>query len=258
MPEKLTEIEYWENYWRAFNLPAEITRQTSSLNILEELDIFDKFLPKGNFSVLEIGGAPGQYLSYFNKNHNYTVSCLDYSKVGCEKTLENFKLLNINGVVYEGDLFSENLDVPQFDIVCSFGFVEHFTNLESVVGKHLNYLKPGGKLIIGVPNLQGINHWFLKRLAPNLLLGHNLNTMDSKRWEDFENDFALKVIFKDYVGGFEPSVFLKIERKSVLNNSLFFLARILNRLFHSNMKILRKFNSKITSGYLMGIYQKPM
>ena len=257
MQDKLTEKQYWDNYWKAIDLPLEIKRENSAPNIIAELGIFEKNLPKGNLSILEIGGAPGQYLAWFHKNLGYEITCFDYSSVGCEKTKENFKLLNIPGEVVQGDLFSDEVELSQFDIVCSFGFIEHFTDLEGVVAKHLKFLKPGGILLLGVPNFLGINHLFLKRLAPDLLSGHNLKSMDANSWNSFENKFHLEVLFKNYVGGFEPAVFLKQEKKSFVNNSLFFVARLLNRVFHNNFKWLRKYNSKNTSGYLMGIYRKP-
>ena len=257
MQDKLTEKQYWENYWKAIVLPVEVRRENSPPNMVVELDIFEKYLPREKLSIMEVGGAPGQYLAYFHKVFGYEISCLDYSSVGCEKTKENFKLLKIPGKVFQGDLFSDHLQLPQFDVVCSFGFIEHFTDLGGVVGGHLEFLKPGGILLLGVPNFKGINHWFLKRLAPDLLKGHNLKSMDAKTWRNFENDFRLEVLFKDYVGGFEPAVFLKQEKKSFVTNILFFVARVLNRIFHNNLKWLRRFNSKMTSGYLMGIYRKP-
>jgi SAM-dependent methyltransferase len=257
MQDKLTGKEYWENYWKNISLPLEITRRDSAPNILAELDVFERYLPKGKLSVLEIGGAPGQYLAYFHKTFGYSVSCLDYSPTGSEKTRENFKLLNIPGKVIEGDLFSDKLQLPSFDLVCSFVFIEHFSDLKGVVGRHLDFLKPGGLLLLGIPNLLGINHWFLKRLAPGLLAGHELKTMNTENWNEFEQAYRLEVLFKDYIGGFEPAVFLKQEQKSLLNNTLFFTARILHRIFHNKLTGLRKYNSKNTSGYLMGVYRKP-
>ncbi len=258
MQDKLTEKQYWDNYWRNIELPQVIKRETSASNIQAELDVFERYLPKNKLSILEIGGAPGQYLAYFHKKFGYEISCLDYSSIGCEKTRENFKLLNIPCKIYQGDLFSEDLQLPKFDVVCSFGFIEHFTDLTGVVGNHLKFLVPGGILLLGIPNFLGINHWFLKKLAPNLLAGHNLESMDAKTWSNFEKAFYLDVIFKQYVGGFEPAVFLKHEQKSIFNSFIFFIARLLNRIFHNNFSWLRKYNSKYTSGYLMGIYRKPM
>lgn len=256
MQDKLTEKQYWDDYWRNIGLPLEIIREDSALNIIAELDVFEQYLPKANLSLLEIGGAPGQYLAWFHKTLGYQISCLDYSEEGCKKTRANFKLLNIPGRVYQHDLFAEELQMPLFDMVCSFGFIEHFADLNGVVGRHLALLKPGGILLLGVPNLLGINHWFLKRLAPDLLLGHNLKTMDAGSWKNFEDYFQLELIFKGYIGGFEPAVFLKREKKSSSTNMLFFVARVLNRIFHNNLRWLREYNSKNTSGYLMGIYRK--
>lgn len=256
MQKKLTEQQYWENYWESVQLPVEIKKENCAPNILAELEVFEKYLPKEKLQMLEVGGAPGQYLAYFHKAFDFDISCLDYTSTGCEKTRENFKLLNIPGKVYQGDLFSDELQLPKFDMVCSFGFVEHFTDLNHVVEKHLNFLKPGGILILGVPNFLGINHLFLKQLAPKLLSGHNLKSMDKKAWAEFESAFQLDVIFKNYVGGFEPAVFLKQEKKTILIDLLFFKARVLNSIFHNNFRWLRKFNSRYFSGYLLGIYRK--
>ena len=258
MQNKLTEKHYWENYWKGIDLPMEIKRESSAPNIVAELDVFDQYFPKEKKSVLEIGGAPGQYLAYFHKEFGYSINCLDYSTIGCEKARENFKLLNIPGRVYNGDIFSEDLQMDAYDVVCSFGFIEHFSDITAIVGRHVALLKPGGMLVLGVPNFLGINHWFLKRLAPGLLAMHNLKSMDASSWSNFEETFHLELIFKQYVGGFEPGVFLQREQKSLLNNSLFFIARLLNRVFRNNFRWLRKYNSKNTSGYLLGIYRKPL
>ena len=40
--------------------------------------------------------------------------------------------------------------------------------------------------MLGVPNYRGISQVVLKRLAPQKLSMHNLETMDIKNWESFE------------------------------------------------------------------------
>lgn len=256
--DKLTEKQHWDDYWSNFDLPVEIKKSDDTLLLNEELKIFDKYLPKKPLSILEIGGAPGQYLAYMHKQFSYSLSCLDYSKVGCEKTIENFKLLDIPVKVYQRDLFDEDLKMPQFDIVFSMGLIEHFEDVSGVIKKHLDLLKPGGTLLLGLPNFRGINHLFLRWLAPNLLKQHNLKTMDTRTWKSFEKEFDLEPIFKGYVGGFEPMTFMLQEKKSFLSNLLFLKARVLNKLFHKNFKGLRRLNSRCFSGYILGIYQKPI
>ena len=222
----------------------------------EILNIFDHYLPhNGNLTALEIGGSPGQYLAYLHRTHGFHVNCLDYSPIGCQKTEENFALLSIKGEVYEADLFSENTNIPNFDIVYSLGLIEHFSDLNLVVKKHLSFLKPGGMLIIGAPNFLGINHFFLKRLAPELLAKHNLKNMDLNTWSHFEQQFNLEAVFKGYVGGFHPSIFNRRERKTIVSSVLFMIAKLFVFIFKRHFKNLRKYNSKFFSGYMMGVYK---
>ena len=253
--DRLTERSYWDDHWERITLPAEVSRLDGTPLIAAEIDIFERFLPHRSLSILEIGGAPGQYLAYFYRHFGYTVSSLDYSPSGCEKTRENFKLLNIPGTVYQQDLFGDLSHLPQFDVVYSMGLVEHFEELSGVVGKHVELLRPGGLLVIGMPNLRGINRFFLERLAPDMLGNHNLDSMVVANWKGFEDEFKLETLFKGYVGGFEPMTFMveEAEGKQVTR----FAARMLNGLFHRRIKLFRKFNAPFFSGYIMGVYRKP-
>lgn len=235
----------------------EIKRSKKHLFLNEILNIFDKYLPQdSNRSILEIGGAPGQYLAYMHRTFGYQIHSLDYSEKGCQKTEENFRFLGIPGKVYQQDLFSDQLRLPQFDIVYSLGFIEHFSDLNLVIRKHLDLLKENGILLIGAPNLLGINKWFLRRLAPQFLSKHNLPAMDISNWKSFEEALNLKKIFCGYVGGFEPTVFKKKENDSLWNQVLNTITKGLTFLFQSHLKFLRRYNSRWTSGYAIGVYRK--
>ncbi|HEX9318054.1 MAG TPA: class I SAM-dependent methyltransferase [Nitrososphaeraceae archaeon] len=259
-PNELTEKDYWENYWKTANTgPVEIKRTGRGLSINAILDVFDKYLPVNeNFHVLEIGGAPGQYLIYMARNFNYHLHSLDYSNIGNEQTLMNLGAANIDVKVYERDLFSDNFnkDLPQFDLVYSLGFIEHFENLTVVVKKHLDFLKPDGILLLGVPNLGGIYRLFLEKTAPRHLAIHNLNSMKIKNWIKFEKELNLTALFTGYISGFEPLVINKLEKKDRVAYSLNFMVRNLARIFSYRLNFLRKFNSRYWSGYLIGIYRK--
>lgn len=254
--DKLTEKQHWDAYWSKFNLPVEVKRSNANLLVNEELNIFEKYLPKKSLSILEIGGAPGQYLAYMHKQFGYKISCLDYSEIGCRKTIENFKLLDIPVNVYQQDIFSDLTNVPKFDIVYSMGLIEHFEDVTKVIEKHLSLLKPGGLLMLGLPNFRGINGAFLKRLAPVLISQHNLKTMDIRTWTIFEQKLNLQQVFKGYIGGFEPMTFLINEKNTFFSRILFLKARVLNKIFHDNFKFLRKYNSRYFSSYIIGIYRK--
>jgi 2-polyprenyl-3-methyl-5-hydroxy-6-metoxy-1,4-benzoquinol methylase len=254
---KLVEQKFWEEHWDRVVLPAEMkkTKRNSFLNYL--LKVFDRFFPKDDkFSILEIGGAPGQYLIYVAKNFPYKIHSLDYSVMGCKNTEKNFEMLGIQGTVYQRDLFSDRIsDLPLFDIVYSLGFIEHFLDLEQVIERHLRLLKPGGILLIGTPNFLGINRSILKKFYPELLSLHNLPSMDIKNWEVFEKSFNLEPIFKGYIGGFEPKIFSGV-KGSFFKKMMSYSSRGLSRIIDYS-GFIRKFNSKYWSGYVVGVYKKP-
>ena len=254
---ELTDDEYWDAYWDAVELPAEIRRSRDSLYINEILDRFDRWLRNGRgLSALEIGGAPGQYLAYMHRRFGYTCACLDYSARGCEKTRENFRLLGISGAVFEADVFDDSLDLPTYDVVFSLGLIEHFTDLEPVVARHLQFLKPGGTLVLGAPNLQGINKWFLQRLAPEILAVVEPRSMDLNRWRAFESSLGLTPLFRGYVGGLEPCVF-RARRSELRSRPLSKVVEAVDLAIHTHMRMLRRMNGRVLSGYIMGIYRAP-
>ena len=255
---QLTSSADWDEKWDRKPLPAAVDRATAGLYVQAILDVFDRYLPADpQRSILEIGGAPGQYLVYMARHFGYSIHCLDFSRVGCQKTEENWRLLGLPGQVYCRDLFAPDLDLPQFDIVYSLGVIEHFAELSGVIERHLLLLKPGGILLLGVPNLGGAYQRFLRRVAPRLLSQHNLAAMDLASWEPFERQFSLLPLFKGYVGGFEPGILHHCETKTPLNLFLFWTAKGLKFVMHRRLRFLRRWNGKRISGYVMGVYQKP-
>lgn len=255
--ETLTTTEYWDDYWAEAPLPAEVTRGRS-LYIDEILGVLDRFLPvDGGLSALEIGGAPGQWLAYVHKRFGYDVNALDNSPVGVRRTTENFRLLGIDGAVQEGDMFSA-APPAEFDVVYSLGLVEHFGDLSAAVGAHLRFLKPGGLLVVGCPNFQGVNRLLLGRLSPTELRVHNLGSMDVRSWEAFERRYGLETVFKGYVAGFEPGIFARRESNRALDVLLSKLMHGLTWLLALRAtRPLRRLNSRLWSGYVLGVYRAP-
>jgi SAM-dependent methyltransferase len=253
----LTSSTFWDDYWLNSRLPVEITKSKSTLvSKLSDciLSKMDAFLPKNShFSVLEVGGAPGQYLANLKRTYDCDVASLDYSLIGCEKTRENFALLGLPVDVYECDLFAPVKDIPRFDVVYSLGLIEHFSDLKNVVRHHAKFVKPGGTLVLGAPSFLGINKWLMQRLSPTLLEWHNLSTMDLSNWRDFERDLGLKPLFEGYIGGFEPRIFGRCEGRNLSTVCLHTFLRVLRIPF--SLRPFKWLNSKLFSAYVLGIYR---
>jgi SAM-dependent methyltransferase len=252
----LTGAKYWDHYWSRVTLPREHRHMPRAHYLNAILDVFDRWLPKdAGLTAAEIGGAPGQYLAYLHRSLGYRVTCIDFSSTGCTKTVENFRLLGIPGDVIRADITSDVGDLPAFDVVYSLGLIEHFADRRQIVENHVRLVRHGGYLVLGVPNLRGLTGWFMRILAPSTYATHEIAAMDLDGWRDFEEELGLRVLWKDYLGGFEPSIFARREDGRPGTLVPFLLARALKLLLSRRFGFLRRINGPRWSGYAMAVYR---
>jgi SAM-dependent methyltransferase len=83
-------------------------------------------------------------------------------------------LQGIDGGVVCEDLFHSSLASESFDLVYSSGLIEHFDDTSSVLAEHLRLIKPGGKIVLVVPNLEGVQGRIFVKLAPPLWEAHRV------------------------------------------------------------------------------------
>lgn len=256
--ERLTDEAWWDDYWAGTPLPQRIGHG-KSIYVDELLTVFDDNLPTGDgLSVLEIGGAPGRYLGYVGKSFGLTLRALEYSQVGYELTKRNLDLLGIEAQVAHGDMFDPSVELPRSDVVYSLGLIEHFDDPVSVIEAHLRFLKPGGLLVIGAPNLLGLAGLLHRALSPSILESHHAPSTDPDAWARFESRFELDVRFKAYIGGFEPNSFRRLERSGLAPRGLWLLLRGLALVLGSRrLRGLRRLNSRLWSSYLIAVYRAP-
>jgi hypothetical protein len=76
-PPQMLGSETWDDYWRELRLPVEVEKG-GSLYVDAITDVFDRFLAQEDrLSVLEIGGAPGQYAAYIHRRLGHEVAVPD-------------------------------------------------------------------------------------------------------------------------------------------------------------------------------------
>lgn len=248
----LTENHFWDKYWRNIKLPSEVNMRFSFDRCLAlELKKYSHFF---SGSVFEIGCAPGKWLAYFYKEFGLAPYGIESSEQGMLATTKNFKKLKINSEIIHGDLFATKV-TNKFDVVMSFGFIEHFELPDKVIAHHLKWLKNDGILIIGIPNFSNINGLIQSSLNEQILKKHNLNIMNLEFFDSLAYKFKIKKISVNYIGSFEPS--LPIPGRNIFNikqfliRSFLFLIRLLRKL-----TILDNLNSKYFSSYILAIYRK--
>ncbi len=250
---ELTEVEFWDEYWANCKLPNVVDYEFSFERCLAEA--LKKNLPSLEGEVFEVGCAPGKWLAFMSTEFGLKPYGVEYSEAGMKATMKNFQLLGLDvGRIQAGDFFQIKPD-RQFDIVMSFGFIEHFSDADAVVNLHLQWLKPGGTLILGVPNFRGVYYSLQKLLDKTILEKHNLDVMCPEFFYHLADRNNLKPIAISYIGSFEPSLPIPPQGKNSLlqlsaRGSLW-VARKLRRF-----KIFDAINGRYFSSYILAIYQK--
>lgn len=129
----------------------------------------------------------------------------------------------------------------QFDVVASFGFVEHFEDYEAAIKHHIDMVKPGGFLVLSVPHLWGLQG-FLRRIilkkeaVEQIYKTHNLEIMDSEKLKSTLTNLHLEIKYCNYLMGCK--FWIPYNSPKIKQNMKFF-AFILNRL---NAPLLSKFD----------------
>lgn len=251
----LTEVKFWESYWASCPLPSLVNRDFSFDRCLA--DYLDKhcYLRAGN--VFEVGCAPGKWLSFFYQKWGMTPCGIEYTTAGMKATTENFSLLNIRRHrILSGDFFSHAPE-PIYDTVMSYGFVEHFDDPDAVIQRHIEWLKPGGTLIIGVPNFRGIYYYLQAILDQTILDKHNLSIMTPSYFEYIARRLRLEKKDISYIGSFEPSLLIAPTRCK--NVSAFIVKCIVRALLYVRKPTFwDRLNHPSISSYLVAIYTKPL
>ncbi len=220
-----------------------------------EIDKFiRKFIPPAtqNQSVLEIGSFPGPFLSTFGKL-GYCLNGIDFHP-GNERDLPSWlnSMGYCTGEFYTKDFFEFSTD-KKFDVVTSFGFIEHFENFEEVIRMHIDLLKPGGTLLITVPNFSGsIQHWLHRTFDKVNLFHHNTKSMNPALWKNILEKQGHVVEWSGYFGDFW---FWKgnEERSKAKKFFLWFIERLIPRI----RKILW-FQSPSFSAYCGIVAKRPL
>ncbi len=154
---RLTSDSYWNKFWRRKTRPV----YQAGLPWVEDWLKFQKahFPKQAGISILEVGCGASRWLPIYDSQFGYKVFGIDYDLIGCKKAIANLRYLKQEGEVICDDFLHYAPEVKEkFDIVVSFGFVEHFIDNKVVIAMH-TCLKPGGIVFATVPNLQGLQGW---------------------------------------------------------------------------------------------------
>lgn len=156
--------KYWNQAWDANPLPALWPVDSTKIGAYVERSLFSYMskvfseygLTGQNKLLVEVGCARSAVLPLFAKRLGFQITGIDYSPNGCEQTNLMLEREKVQGKVYCCDIFSIPDDlVGRFDVVVSFGLIEHFSDTAAIVTALARLLKPGGMIFTNIPNLKG-------------------------------------------------------------------------------------------------------
>jgi SAM-dependent methyltransferase len=250
---ELTEQKFWDDYWGNISLPSKVNMNLSFERCLA--NELSGHLGKISGDAFEVGCAPGKWLSFLAKEFGLRANGIEYSAAGMKATLENFRQQDLQvGEIFTGDFLTTE-PMAKFDLVISLGFIEHFDNPNAIIERHLAWLKPGGRLVLGVPNFNGIYYFMQKILDPEILEKHNLSIMNLNFFKSLEHIFPLKLNHLRHLGSLEPSLLLGKKELGKLNIIMvkFFLGMV---SAFRKFPIFDKINHPCLSSYILSIYTK--
>ena len=92
----------------------------------------------------------------------------------------------------------------KFDVVASFGFIEHFNNFEEILKKHAALVKSSGYLVVEVPNFFGaFQHWLHVHFDKNNYARHYIPAMNVERLAKVIHEEGYEILYKGYFGALD-------------------------------------------------------
>jgi L-malate glycosyltransferase len=196
LKHNLADQDYWNTSYSDYALSENETEDEIS-------GWLNAHVPPGNGTdCLEIGCFPGRYLTFFGKR-GYVLHGVDLTPRVKTDFSEWLRARGFRTGRFEMADFFEFEPGRLYDIVCSFGFIEHFTNWEMVFKKHLRLVAPGGYIIIETPNFRGwmqrAIHYILDRANYKR---HYIPAMDPVKWAQICRQEGFEIVTSGYIGEF--------------------------------------------------------
>ena len=273
-PKKEPAADWFDRVWSQKSILKQIYFLRKMIFLyLGVTGLFSKFINKylekdKQYSFLELGCGGSSYLPYFGKKYsNLQLFGIDKSLMGCKLATigEDGELSSANIVC--GDVLQCPLKSEKFDIVFSFGLIEHFDHPDEILKKHVDLLKPDGLLICVVPNVFGIQGkvyglklWYPKEIPLKYQKGWiwGMRCISIKNLQTWLADFGLNDITVKTIGGIYPFLIMESYRPEQLPLSFkifYFIYRYLLFLpsIVINIPFIFKLNSQIFSPFFIAV-----
>jgi 2-polyprenyl-3-methyl-5-hydroxy-6-metoxy-1,4-benzoquinol methylase len=182
----LTSLENWEGVQKANLSSFSDLIFSRALSRSDLTNIFLRLFDKTScLGLLELGCGGGGFIGtllHLLKNHGVvSITGVDWSRDLGKQFKAVVDLRGINSSFVESDLFAPDLcsRLQQYDVVASGGLIEHFlgAKFNYICDLHDQLCRPGGKVLISVPNLLGVRYYWHSTFDRENFMQHSLDVM---------------------------------------------------------------------------------
>jgi len=229
----LTDHHYWSE--RQKNLPLiDISKDYTP----QWFYVIEPFLREyEGKTFIELGCSPGYASALICSQIRFIPYGIDFSPQA-HLYRENMAIIGQNTATLIINDIRNYKSNDNFDVVASFGLIEHFKKPEEIMAAHHRLAKVGGLIIIIIPNFRYIQYLYHFLFDKKDLLRHNIDSMNLNTFVNFSKKFECEILYLNYVGK------LRFWNVDLIGSKVMVYGRrILSR-------IVRDFSNKVLSGIL--------
>lgn len=231
-----------EKYWNRYYSYEKKISERPKTGFFGSYDIFlcdsivQQNIPKPktkdntNPKICEIGSGDGKLLVKFARMFDSVPYGIEYAREAALKS----QSIGVQTIIK--DAFSKEVTKKYrnyFDIVFSYGFIEHILPTENAIKLHIDLVKPGGYVIIQIPRFKGFNWWRIKFFRPDFITVHNMDIMEARILNKLCTDQGLEKIYCKNYGTFRIRIPMdKKDNKYYILKALCLVEYFLNPILH--------------------------
>ena len=195
--EDLTDRNYWERRQAGQSAGRARLLDVSQSEWLSLVEPALREYEGGRF--LELGCSPGYASALVCGRTGFQPEGVDFSP-GADLYLQNLRTVGVDHAKLHRCDVRDFAPEHSYDVVGSFGLIEHFLDPGEILAHHDRLLRPGGLCVVVVPNFRKLQYAYHFLLDRPDLRRHNVRCMDPRVLEGFALRHGHDIITLGYAG----------------------------------------------------------
>jgi 2-polyprenyl-3-methyl-5-hydroxy-6-metoxy-1,4-benzoquinol methylase len=194
MNTDLTDPGYWAQRQQALH---KAVLDPTLADLADAVQPYLRDRQGGRF--IELGCSPGLVSACIALQNDFDFHGVDFAP-SADMYLETMRAITgKTAVLWKADLRSFAPDTL-YDVVASFGLIEHFDDPGPILDHHVRLCKPGGIILVTIPNFRHLQWLYHALLDAPDLARHNTRIMTPDYLRSFAARAGLETLFCGHAG----------------------------------------------------------